>query len=255
MSSHKIIYSTLMDGVRQITFNNASNKNTLTIEFLDMFQDTVDKAANDSECNVLVIRGSGGYFCTGMDFGAVEENKAGDYERRVMFVNLLQKLAEIPKVTLAFVDGKSMAGGVGIAAACDMTVATSVSEFSLPEALWGLLPALILPFIIRRIGPHSALRMMLTCAPLNVTEAKSINLIDMVGTEADLKRLCFRLAKLDSNTIAEAKRYLLELCPLNENARKCSLETADTLMHRQSIYENIVRFHNDQHMPWEERYE
>jgi polyketide biosynthesis enoyl-CoA hydratase PksH len=251
MDSYKIIYSTLMDGVRQITFNNAVNKNTLTIEFLDMFQEAVDKAANDPKCNVLVIRGSDGYFCTGMDFGAVEENKAGDFAKREMFVNLLRKLVEIPKVTIAFVDGKSIAGGVGIAAACDMTLATSESEFSLPEIIWGLLPALILPFITRRIGPNPTLRMTLTGAPLDAHEAKNINLIDMVGREADLKRLCFRLAKLDSVTVAEAKQFLLELCPLNENVRKCSLEMANTLMQRQSIHDNMVRFRNDHHMPWE----
>lgn len=251
MEEAGLIYSSLMEGVAQITFDCVERRNTLTIELLESFRSILNQIKDDEKCKVVVIRGKEGIFCTGMDFGAVKEGKAGDSKHRKALVEILRMLGEMPQVTIAFVDGKVMAGGVGIACACDLIYSTKASEFSLPEALWGMLPVLILPFILRRISYHSSLQMVLAGNPLNSEEAYRINLVDKICTEPELKRMCLRLTKLTKTTIVEAKEILFKMKPYDESAEQISLVKAEKLNMRQSIQENMARYYDEQRMPWE----
>ncbi|NUR28322.1 MAG: enoyl-CoA hydratase, partial [Catenulispora sp.] len=99
------------------------------------------------------------------------------------FFDLLTRFTQAPVIVAAAVDGRVAGGGVGLVAACDFVVATEASTFGLPEALWGLLPCCVLPFLIRRVGFQRAHAMALTTRPVAGAEAAAWGLVDETGPD------------------------------------------------------------------------
>ena len=89
-----------------------------------------------------------------------------------MYMDTLRRITLFSKVVISCVDGQVLAGGVGLVACSDLVIATSKAEFGLSEALWGLLPAMVLPYLIRKVGVQKAYFMTLTTIRISVEEAK-----------------------------------------------------------------------------------
>jgi len=123
------------------------------------------------------------------------------------------KLATGPYVTVAHVKGKANAGGVGFVAACDIVVADQTAQFSLSEMLFGLHPACVLPFLIRRIGFQKAHAITLLTQPISVAQAQQYGLVDSVDADSDalLRRHLMRLRRLSKPAIRRYKSYVNRL--------------------------------------------
>ena len=91
-----------------------------------------------------------------------------------------------------------MAGGVGLVAACDLAVAGPAATFTLSETLWGLLPAMVMPFLVRRVGPQRAFRLTLSAETIDASEAHRIGMVDELAEnpEVKLRALERRLSRL-----------------------------------------------------------
>ena len=182
------------DAIR-IIFNRLDRRNSINAVFLNEIDKVLSQTENDANCKIIILEGQKGIFCTGMDFeeAASVEKKDGTPVNQggIPYMNLLKRIASIPKVVISCVDGQVMAGGVGIVVASDLVIATSRSRFSLSEALWGLLPACVMPFLIRRVGFQSAYRMTLTTLQTTAQEAHVIGLIDELSDtpEENIQRL------------------------------------------------------------------
>src|SRR5947208_2370374 len=119
---------------------------TLDGASLTMFRRALAAACRDDECRVLVVEGSDSEFCRGLDFAALSEASSGDVgEATHLFARCLTELRSAGMPTIAAVGGATIGGGVGLAAACDMVLASERATFALPELLFGLLPATVLP--------------------------------------------------------------------------------------------------------------
>jgi polyketide biosynthesis enoyl-CoA hydratase PksH len=170
----------------------------------------LDTAERDPAIHLVVLAGSDGVFCTGMDFGSAEQDAGGSFEdgaRR--YLDLLARLEASPFLTAASVDGRAIGGGVGLAAACDLVWATERSRFSLPELLWGLLPYSVFPYLRRRVGPQGARALMLATLPWTAEQAMRRGLVDETPDRPDahLRLLAGRVGRIDREAIAEAKGY------------------------------------------------
>jgi enoyl-CoA hydratase/carnithine racemase len=150
--------------------------------------------------DVLVIEGEPGRFCLGMDF-------AGDHGHASLtgFAGMLRALLLCPVPTLAIIDGPALGGGLGIAAACDVVLASERSCFGLPEALYGLAPAIIRPALLRRLSPAALGMMVATCASRDVHEAHRLGLVDEIGT--DPRPILRNLRRARHETIAALRRW------------------------------------------------
>jgi polyketide biosynthesis enoyl-CoA hydratase PksH len=173
----------------------------------------LDEAAHDPLCRMVVLRSRAESFCLGMDFADVTR-KASDpgaqAEHAALFMRLLRRIGDHCCVVVAVVEGRALGGGVGLVAACDIVVADDKAEFGLPELLWGLAPATIMPFLIRRMGYQNAFRLALTTQNINVAEAREAGLVDVVSQapDDDLRRLLLRLARMEQETIGRFKHYM-----------------------------------------------
>lgn len=122
-----------------VTLHRPEAQNSIDDTLLAELLQALDAAEADPECRLVILTGENGVFCTGMDFAAVAREAAGhggEAMRSARYMDVLRRLATIPRAVIARVDGRVTAGGVGLVAASDLVVATERSQFGLSEALW-----------------------------------------------------------------------------------------------------------------------
>ncbi len=217
----------------------------------------LDRAERDPEVRVVALSAAGPVFCSGMDFADASrtDQTPDDIAERggALFFGLLERFTTVPRVVVSIVDGRVTGGGVGLVAASDLVYATEHSSFGLPEALWGLLPCCVLPFLIRRVGFQPAYAMTLSTLPVSGRHAERICLVDEVVADpaAPLRLLTSRLTKLDPTTIGDAKRYAGQLGPPLKELGHTATAEFSRLMSAPAVQRRIANFASRQQLPWE----
>jgi len=241
-------------GVLTAVIDRIPQQNAINGTLLAELHAVLDEAERTPACHLVVIRGASGVFCTGMDFSDASDSPDTVAERGgAEFLGLLKRLTTVPVMVVSVVDGRATGGGVGIAAASDFVVATPRAVFSLPEALWGLLPCCVLPFLIRRIGFQPAYSMSLTTLPVTAEQAHRIHLADELAADPGqfMRRLRQRVSKLDRATIAALKRYQRDLWFLSAETERAAVAEFTRLMSAPEVRERISGFVTAQVFPWE----
>ncbi|GAA4092728.1 enoyl-CoA hydratase-related protein [Nonomuraea soli] len=211
----------------------------------------LDEAENSPECRIFVLQGGDGVFCTGMD---LEQAATGDAkDGGADFFGLLKRFTTTPRAVVAQVDGRVAGGGVGLAAASDFVYASERSTFSLPEALWGLLPCCVLPFLIRRAGFQKAYTMTFSTQPVSAAEAERFQLVDEVTADpgAVIKRLAYRLTKLDESVIGDMKRYFRDLWIISDAVEEKAVGEFGRLMSTPEVRQRLSDYATEKRFPWE----
>ena len=175
--------------------------------------------AFEREREVLVIRGADEEtFCDGLDLSELEEDGSGHPAAALeVFAGLLVRLADGEVPSVCFVDGTARGGGVGILAACDVVVATPRARFALPEMLFGLVPAVIWPVLLRRVGEATVRRWARTAASFGADEALRLGLVDEVVEVADGPRRVAAHRRCLARPSAMAQERLATLCRRNRD--------------------------------------
>ena len=254
MDYKTLIVNAIPQGM-SVTLNRFEQRNSLNALIIQELYQVLDEVEKNAACRILVIQGQQGIFCTGMDFHeAAQGNKAGPSDA---YQGLLKRFASISKVVITLVDGQVMAGGIGLVAASDLVIATPRSQFTLTEAMWGLLPANLMPYLIRRVGFQKAYFMTLTMLTLTAEEAYKIYLVDELSEkpEESLRKLTLRLARLDEKTILEMKQYFRKMWIINESMEYEAIQELTQLMQQPRIQNNIKRFVEQGKFPWEVTHE
>jgi polyketide biosynthesis enoyl-CoA hydratase PksH len=240
--------------IRRVSIDRGDGRNTIDDALVDRLHRELDLAQADPVCRVVVLTSAPGVFCTGMNLAAAgRSGGANGSEAGGAFFDLLRRFTEVPLIVVAAVDGQVAGGGVGLVAACDLVYATESSSFALPEALWGLLPCCVLPFLIRRVGFQRAYAMTLTTQPVDAQEAFGSGLVDAVAPDpaVPVRRLAFRAGKLDPATVEDAKRYATRLCDISEETRALAVGELGRLMALPEVRARLAAFAQHQRFPWE----
>lgn len=242
--------------VLRVTLNRPERHNGINGELLAGLHAALDRAEHSPACRVVVLQGAGGVFSTGMDFTEASRDEAGEEiaahggER---FYGLLKRFSSCSRVIVSVVDGRAVGGGVGLVSASDLVFATPRSSFALPEALWGLLPACVLPFLIRRTGFQPAYAMTLSTLPVQAAEAARSGLVDELtdDTELAVRRLGNRLARLDTSTVRETKDYFRRLWIVDDATERTAVAEFARMMSSPVVRGRIGDFAAHQRFPWE----
>lgn len=255
---YKCIEVNRQKDITEIVFSRGTEKNSITMDFLLEVEEVLEQEEKNENCKIIVFSGKNGYFCTGMDFESYisngEENDGRFKEMsQKKYMGLLHRIALYPKIVVSIVEGEAIAGGVGIAVASDLLFASENSRFGLSEALWGLIPSMLMPYLIRRIGYQSAYRMTLTTLPIDINEAKRIRLIDDSFTDRSeiIRKYFSRLVKLNSLTVGELKNYMRNLWIIDEEMELQAIEKTTQLAGSDMVRMNIERFVSEKRFPWE----
>lgn len=251
---YESISVTRLEYGRAIALSRPEAGNKIDRVLLDELNHELDDIERDRDARLIVLQGRDGVFCTGRDFAEpIDASSEGNTFKRYM--ELLRRLAMIPRFVIASVDGQVVAGGVGFVAASDLAVATQRSQFSLPEALWGLLPACVTPYLIRRTGFQHAYRMALTTLPVNARRAFEMGLVDEVSDRPEdvLRQWALRLARVESSTVGNAKRFFRDMWLLTDETERRAVAEIGRLSELPEVQEDIRDFVERQLFPWEKK--
>lgn len=255
--SYQAIRLNTQEGIVRVTLDRPENRNSLNPMVMSELHQALDLAESTKECRIVVIEGAKGIFCAGMDLGQAAEhgawqNGAAESGARE-FLRLLKRLTLADRLIVSCVDGEVMGGGVGLASASDFVFATERSHFSLPEALWGLIPCCVLPFLIRRVGFQKARTMALSTQPVTAREAEQFYLVDKVGEDAEhqVRKLLFRASKLSGSIIKELKQYSDKIFPISPEIETTATLEFARLLTSGAVQQRIMGFASHQRFPWE----
>lgn len=245
-------------GVRSVTLtiHRPESQNAIDDALLDELLQALDAAEADPECRMVILTGENGIFCTGMDFNAVARQAAtgtSEAMRSSRYMEVLRRFATIPRTIVAKVDGKVTAGGVGFVAASDLVVATERTQFNLTEALWGLLPCCVMPYLIRRVGFQPAYRLTLTTQAISAREALPMNLVDDVSNDPDdtIRKWALRVTKLDPATLHDLKAYFRKMWIVDDPMEQHAVAEISRLVAQPRVLNNITNFVTRRQFPWE----
>jgi enoyl-CoA hydratase/carnithine racemase len=192
METFKTITCELKGPVAEVTLNRPESRNAMSHqmveELLSCFQELAEESYRD--VRVVLLRAAGSVFCAGGDVrdlrSAGEENR----EAVARLDALLIAVDEAPQVVIARVQGPALGGGLGLICVCDVVIAGSGARFALPEVRLGLVPSLISPYVIARVGLPRARRLMLTGQEIGGSAACEYGLATYTaGSEEELDQL------------------------------------------------------------------
>ena len=209
----------LENGVLTLTLNRPDKRNALDTATLDALHAGVERADLEASVRVVAIRGAGKDFCAGADLAellasadrAPEENERAALHLGGLFVRMRQ----LPKPVVAIVHGRVLAGGAGLATACDIVIAAEGAQVGYPEIQRGFVPAMVMTLLRRLTGEKLAFDLAATGRVLSAREALVAGLISRVvpdnELDAEAVRVLQGLSGASPSALALTKRQFYEL--------------------------------------------
>src|SRR3977135_2445937 len=174
-----------MPQITLLTLNRPERRNALTVELMAELTTAIENANADPQQRILILRGAGKAFCTGLDLE--EAVKVDPQTTAENVARLLLAVAETRLVTIAMVHGAAVAGGAGLMSACDFAIAAERTRFGYPEVRRGLVAGLVMTFIRRQLRERDIRELLLGSVLINAERAREMGLVNrVVSSEADL---------------------------------------------------------------------
>ncbi|HEU4699925.1 MAG TPA: enoyl-CoA hydratase/isomerase family protein [Gemmatimonadales bacterium] len=209
----------LDDGVLTLTLNRPEKRNALGVVLIDALHAALGRAELDPDVRVVAIRGAGKDFCAGADLGellASAERTPAENERDALHLGgVFTRIRRLPKPVVALVHGRALAGGAGLATACDLVLAADTAQLGYPEIQRGFVPAMVMTILRRLAGERLAFDLVATGRLLGAEEARQAGLVSRVVPAAELDRaataLLAPLAAASASALALTKQLFYEL--------------------------------------------
>src|SRR2546421_3540126 len=169
-----------------VTLNRPERRNALSIELLSELIATIKLASDETRERILILRGAGAAFCTGLDLKeAQDQTKA--HATADLVARMLGALSEARPITIAAVHGAAVAGGAGIMSACDYVVAAERTKIGYPETRRGLVAGLVMTFLRRQLRERDLRELLFTGDLISAEQAREIGLINRVVPPNELE--------------------------------------------------------------------
>jgi len=249
-SFQKILY-TVEQRVARITLNRPEKRNALDAETISELRAAMRASACDPNVRVVVLTGAGSDFCSGADLSGIERTfQAGVLENMADARNMAELFVEMrhhPRPIVAIVRGRALAGGCGLATACDLIVASKSAKFGYPEVNIGFVPAMVMAILRRSLSEKRAFEMITTGEIIPSQTALEFGLINAVFTEdtfdIEVDAFVGKLAEKSASAIALSKRLLYHIDGMTfESAVEAGVETNAIARTTEDMKRGIERF-------------
>jgi methylglutaconyl-CoA hydratase len=232
------VLTTVAAGIAQITLNRPEKRNALDRATVALLISELRQCARDPAVRVVQITGAGKVFCAGADLTEMQAqahaSEAANLADAEQLATMLALLDSMPKPTLARVNGDGYGGALGLVGACDVAVAVEDAKFAFTEVRLGIIPAVVSPFVLGKIGESAARRYFLTAETLTAATLQELGLVHEVvpGGQLDLSctRITEALLKAAPQALAEAKTLISDVArAAAPNRAAASIEAAARL--------------------------
>lgn len=211
-----------------ITLNRPEKKNALSFELIAELKATFEKAQEDDAVKVIVLKAKGDVFCAGADLASLQQLQTNSFEENLNDSSHLRELFlliyTLKKVVIGQIQGHALAGGCGLAAVCDFVFSVPTAKFGYTEVRIGFVPAIVMYFVIRKIGEGKAKFLLLSGEVINASQALELGLIsEIVETDTLSETVRLFALKLIENNSAQSMQMTKKMI---SEIQEMSLEQA-----------------------------
>jgi len=234
MSLYQKILYTVNQGVARITLNRPEKRNALDRELISEVRDAVRSCARDEAVRVVLLAGAGTDFCSGADLSGLEKTlDAGPLENMAEARNMAELFVEMRHHShpiVAAVRGRALAGGCGLATACDLILASESARFGYPEVNIGFVPAMVMAILRRSLAEKRAFELITTGEVISAQTAFDYGMINAIFADetfdVDVEAFVTKLASKSASAITLSKRLLYHMDAMSfEAAIEAGVET------------------------------
>jgi len=213
-----ILYS-VADSVARLTLNRPEKRNALNDQLIEQLKSSLKKANEDAAVSAVVITGAGKDFCSGADLASLQKisessvNENAADARSLMDLFILIRTISVP--VIAAVRGRALAGGCGLASACDLILASSNARFGYPEVKIGFVPAMVAAIVRRNISEKRAFELLTRGSEIDAATAREIGLVNQVFADeefdAQVGAYAASFSKLSRSAVSLTKALLYRI--------------------------------------------
>jgi methylglutaconyl-CoA hydratase len=216
--------------VARITINRPEKRNALNAAVVAGLKDRLRDASKDERVRVVVISGTGKDFCSGADLAALQQVTQGSVDENTedarSLLDLFLLIRQIPVPVIAAVKGRALAGGAGLASACDIVLASASARFGYPEVKIGFVPAMVMAILRRNVSEKRAFELATRGAEISAEQAREFGLVNHVfadeSFDEDVALYVNEFRTLSRSAVSLTKTLLYQIDGLSFDA---ALET------------------------------
>jgi methylglutaconyl-CoA hydratase len=198
-------------GVLTATLNRPDKRNAIDTPMIDGLLTMLDRADLDAGVRVVALRGAGNDFCAGMDLNellaSADQTVEVNRQAALHFAEIFVRMRRLPKPVVALVRGRALAGGCGLATACDLVLAAESAQFGYPEVQRGFVPAIVLTLLKRTTGDKVAFDLAATGRILDASEAAAAGLVSRVYEDSDFEDQVSEVLRAIASSSASALAF------------------------------------------------
>ena len=216
MTTNALATLAIAGPIATLALNRPDARNALSVDLLQALHHRVDELASAKDVHVAILTGEGKAFCAGMDLKAVLGNNALSLQLLAYLADLTLKLRALPQITVARVNGAAIGGGCGLTTVCDFAITHADSKMGFPEVDLGVCPAVVAPWLVRKVGAGNARAILLRGGLLSGSQAAELGIVSSaVPSLADLdtavNELATRLAAGGADALRATKALLNQI--------------------------------------------
>ena len=234
-----------------ITLNRPEKRNALNDELVSALKETLRLANNDDEVRVVVISGTGKDFCAGADLSALRKIARASIEdnikdaRALMELFLLIRQVQVP--VIAAVTGRALAGGCGLATACDLVLASADSRFGYPEVKIGFVPAMVLAILRRNVSEKRAFELLTAGEEISAQDALNIGIVNKVfdadSFQSEVDNYLQKFTQTSKSAVSLTKKLLYQVDGLDfANALETGVDVNVIARMTEDCQQGVARF-------------
>jgi len=214
------------DRIFEIILNRPDKRNSLNSEFVSELISAFTAADEDENTRVVILKANGKVFSAGADLGYLQQLQKNTFEENLedssQLMELFKKIYFHKKLIIAQVEGHAIAGGCGLATVCDFVFSVPEAKFGYTEVKIGFIPAIVMFFLIRKIGEAKARELLLTGKLIEAQQAKEFGIVNEIvmpeNIEKHTRDFALKLAEETSpQSVALTRRMIAEIQSLPEN--------------------------------------
>jgi len=249
------MYSSLLysveNGIARITLNRPDKRNALNAEIVTELKQAFEEAAADPAAKVVVLAGAGKDFCSGADLAAVERiSHAGVLENMAdarHMADLFLQMRSHPRPIIAAVQGRALAGGCGLATACDLILSAESAKFGYPEVNIGFVPAMVMAILRRSLGEKAAFELIALGRIVSAARMAELGVVQSVLPDdafADgVTAYASELASKSSSAVSLSKRLLYHIDSMSfEAALEAGVQANAIARQTEDCRRGVARF-------------